>query len=225
MGLDEELSDLSINPATGSLENWRPVRTCWYGYISHAWILSFHLCHSGTVSSPHAEQSNSLDSGGEQEGSLQKWSFTSDPWITLLAMIRKTSFFGRSPRSRPGLFIKHFLKNFLFQICFKAWNVPELRTVLWLYEPQPSFSDISDAAVQTSLNTKESFLRPISSLECSVLWKVSLWALNTNEGPESLPAKTAMMDHSAHFRGHAKRCATMHVFLTEVRYLAMAMLN
>lgn len=58
MGLDVELSAPSINPATGCLKNWKPVRTCWYGYISHAWILIFHLCHSGTDSYPHVEQSN-----------------------------------------------------------------------------------------------------------------------------------------------------------------------
>lgn len=56
VGLDKELSDPSINPATGSLESWRPVRTCWYGCISHAWILIFHLCHSGILSYPHVEQ-------------------------------------------------------------------------------------------------------------------------------------------------------------------------
>lgn len=152
MGLDEELSDPSINPATGSLESWRPGRTCWYGCISHAWILISHLCHSGTLLYPLVEQSNRTSTLGWPKASLQKRPLTSDPLV--LTPMRYSFIFLEDLQNPVLVYLKTIYKNFYFISALRFEKKLISEQFCCLHEPQPGFSDISDAAVQTSLNTK-----------------------------------------------------------------------
>lgn len=116
--------------------------------------------------------SNRTSTLGWPQGFLSEMIF--DPWplhhISSHDSLDIFFLVGKSPKSRHEIYIKH-LRELFIRGLKGTWSQNSPPAFM---NPSQVFPDISDAAVQTSLNTKESFLRSISSLECSVLWKVSL---------------------------------------------------